>query len=92
MCGRFALFASGEELAAHHLIVEAPQLAQRYNITPTQSIVAVRSSDAGLTAALFRWGLIPATKPLGDQSLFGAKALRSLTALPQTLYKQSKRS
>jgi putative SOS response-associated peptidase YedK len=92
MCGRFALFASGEELAQRYPFVQMALFDARYNLAPTQSVPAVRSSDAGLRAALFRWGLIPATKPLGDQSLLGAKALRSLTALPQTLHKQSKRS
>jgi putative SOS response-associated peptidase YedK len=59
MCGRFALFASGEQLAERYPFVEVPQLASRYNIAPTQRVLAVRATDKGQEAALLRWGLIP---------------------------------
>jgi putative SOS response-associated peptidase YedK len=59
MCGRFALFASGEKLAARYPFVNEPQLALRYNIAPSQSVAAVRSTAAGKELVRLRWGLIP---------------------------------
>ena len=35
MCGRFALVATGEEVAAHYQLPETPFIAPRYNIAPT---------------------------------------------------------
>ncbi|MEZ4519144.1 MAG: SOS response-associated peptidase [Chloroflexota bacterium] len=61
MCGRFSLFADGEEVAAHYGLDEVPFLAPRYNIAPTQPVAAVRlaynSPERELTH--FQWGLIP---------------------------------
>lgn len=62
MCGRFALLAPGEVIAATFELDTAPEpLAARYNIAPTQPVLAVRQSSEGhgREAALFRWGLIP---------------------------------
>jgi putative SOS response-associated peptidase YedK len=71
MCGRFGLFHTWEELhAAYGLVVSQPlTLPARYNIAPSQNIVAIiragsregaAASDA-LTRvpAAFRWGLVP---------------------------------
>jgi putative SOS response-associated peptidase YedK len=71
MCGRFGLFHTWEELhAAYGLVVSQPlTLPARYNIAPSQNIVAIiragsregaAASDA-LTCvpAAFRWGLVP---------------------------------
>jgi putative SOS response-associated peptidase YedK len=46
MCGRLALFATGDELAERFQLVEAPLLGDCYIIAPTQAIGAVRSKDA----------------------------------------------
>ena len=59
MCGRFALFASGDEVAARFLLAEAPLFDPRYNIAPTQAVATVRVTPAGRAFALCRWGLIP---------------------------------
>ncbi len=64
MCGRFALHEPPEE------IVRAFQLARaglaggyvpRYNIAPTDDVLAVRVRDQskGRESALLRWGLVP---------------------------------
>ena len=58
MCGRFSLKASGQDLAEQSGLVEAPDLPPRYNIAPTQPVVAVRASASGREAALLRWGLV----------------------------------
>lgn len=61
MCGRFALFLPGESIAEQFQLAQTPTLFPRYNIAPTQPVVAVRL-NAQLPErelALFHWGLIP---------------------------------
>lgn len=60
MCGRFALAATGEEVAEHYQLPELPFVVPRYNIAPTQPVAAVRLNDAGEREfTFFQWGLIP---------------------------------
>jgi putative SOS response-associated peptidase YedK len=59
MCGRFALFASGDEVARRFELAETPLFEPRYNIAPTQAVAAVRSTDGLRNLSQFRWGLIP---------------------------------
>jgi putative SOS response-associated peptidase YedK len=59
MCGRFTLATSGAQLATQFALAEAPQLAPRYNIAPTQSVAVVRSGGAGRELVVLRWGLVP---------------------------------
>ncbi len=59
MCGRFTLAASGEQLALHFNLDEAPVVEARYNIAPTQPVVIIRQEDGRRIAELARWGLIP---------------------------------
>lgn len=60
MCGRFALAASGDEVALEYDLPETPFVAPRYNIAPTQPVIAVRLSERGEREfTFFRWGLIP---------------------------------
>lgn len=75
MCGRFGLIHSWEEIhAAYGLVSTSFVLPQRYNIAPSQEIVAIiraasreggaagAGGDAALARvpALLRWGLVPA--------------------------------
>ncbi len=60
MCGRFTLTRSAAEVAEHFELAEEPTLAPRFNIAPTQAVLAVRASESGQRAAsLARWGLVP---------------------------------
>jgi putative SOS response-associated peptidase YedK len=59
MCGRFSLFSPAPALAEAFDLAGFPELAPRYNIAPTQPVLAVRASDTGREAALLRWGLVP---------------------------------
>jgi putative SOS response-associated peptidase YedK len=61
MCGRFTLTASGEALAEFFGLSEVPLLTPRYNIAPTQLVLAVRRSagEDKPHAASLRWGLVP---------------------------------
>jgi putative SOS response-associated peptidase YedK len=60
MCGRFLLMTSGKDAAETYGLADAPELFPRYNIAPTQTVLAVRAGAAGLReATLLRWGLVP---------------------------------
>ncbi len=62
MCGRFALLVSGEEVARLFDVDSVPDpLPARYNIAPTQPVLALRLSADGQQRefALFQWGLVP---------------------------------
>lgn len=61
MCGRFALTASPEEIAQQLTLSSAPPLAPRYNIAPSQPVLAVRENRDShqRELAYFHWGLIP---------------------------------
>ena len=65
MCGRTALTASPAELREIFGLDAAPALVPRYNVTPSQGLVAVRAvlGEHGRAARGFttlRWGLVPA--------------------------------
>jgi len=68
MCGRFGLQATWEEMAAMYGLIGGPPEAMRvmpprYNIAPTQPVLAIRAARAGsggaAEATFFRWGLVP---------------------------------
>lgn len=59
MCGRFTLAAAIAELKAQFEDVEFPsQFAPRYNIAPSQPILAI-PNDGHQNAAFYIWGLVP---------------------------------
>jgi putative SOS response-associated peptidase YedK len=61
MCGRYTLRVSPAELAEIFATLREIDWSPRYNIAPTQTVVAVRQSEQadGRELALLRWGLIP---------------------------------
>ncbi|MBN9221166.1 MAG: SOS response-associated peptidase [Mesorhizobium sp.] len=68
MCGRFALTATPDQTAAFLGVTELEEFPARYNIAPTQPVLAAtagppREPGSNLPdrqAMLVRWGLIPA--------------------------------
>lgn len=77
MCGRFALAATGEEVAAHYQLSEVPFVVPRYNVAPTQPVAAVRlSHDGQREFTFFQWGLIPswAKDPTIGSKMINARA------------------
>lgn len=60
MCGRFTLRTSPQKLL-ENFGVSFPEFNPRYNIAPTQLVLAIRATPngAGRQAAAFRWGLVP---------------------------------
>ncbi len=59
MCGRFYLDAHEDELMAYFGLSSLPDVEPRYNIAPSQSILALVADAKGREGRLFRWGLIP---------------------------------
>jgi putative SOS response-associated peptidase YedK len=78
MCGRFTLTTPMPVLAEFFLFPEAAPQPPRYNIAPTQAVVAVRAAaDSGKRElCLFRWGLVPswADDPAIGNRLINARA------------------
>ncbi|MDG2268988.1 MAG: SOS response-associated peptidase [Alphaproteobacteria bacterium] len=73
MCGRFGLFHSWAEMhASYSMIGPALNLMPRYNIAPTQAVIAVirAANGAGREATGFQWGLVP---PWAKDPGIGAK-------------------
>lgn len=59
MCGRFALYHEGDEIAERFQLDRAAvELEPRYNIAPTQPVAVVVQTEERLLDA-YRWGLVP---------------------------------
>jgi putative SOS response-associated peptidase YedK len=60
MCGRFTIAASPGELMELMELAEIPDIRPRYNVAPSQEVLAARLNAAGTReAALLHWGLVP---------------------------------
>jgi putative SOS response-associated peptidase YedK len=59
MCGRFTLRTSEEVLARYFQATGIPTFRRRYNVAPTQTVLAVRQAHGERQWALLRWGLVP---------------------------------
>lgn len=61
MCGRFALYADGEQLAWRFGTPVPRPIAPRYNIAPSQPVLALRYNRDAKTREWthFVWGLVP---------------------------------
>jgi putative SOS response-associated peptidase YedK len=61
MCGRFTLTASAHDIEAAFGLYEGldPATPPRYNIAPTQQVLALRATEAGRRYGTLRWGLVP---------------------------------
>ncbi|MCS7066706.1 MAG: SOS response-associated peptidase, partial [Fimbriimonadales bacterium] len=78
MCGRFALYASTERLAEQFRLPLPFQIAPRYNIAPSQPVLALRAlreTNAREWTHL-QWGLVPrwAQDPKIGNRLINARA------------------
>jgi putative SOS response-associated peptidase YedK len=76
MCARFE-FAPPEDWVEEFGLTDAPDVPPRYNIAPTQDVLAVRRERSGSRQArLFRWGLVPywADDPAAGNRLINARA------------------
>jgi len=60
MCGRFGLWAEPQTIQDHFRLQEPLPLEPRYNIAPSQEILAVGQDESQQRhPAILRWGLIP---------------------------------
>jgi len=60
MCGRYVVNTTKETLSKKFKVKDVPDVKlSRFNIAPTQNILAVRSTEGERELALFHWGLIP---------------------------------
>lgn len=77
MCGRFSLVTDVEHLQSYYGLASAAAFtAPRFNIAPSQQVVAVVAVDGERHLELFRWGLIPswAKEPKMGYSTINARA------------------
>jgi putative SOS response-associated peptidase YedK len=58
MCGRFALYSSGEQIAEDFDLADTPIIVPHYIVTPTQTVPVVRVAEGGRELALLEWGLL----------------------------------
>lgn len=88
MCGRFAQRTDRKTLLKSFAVAEVPRLEPRYNISPTQEVLAVHASDDGREATLFKWGLVPSWAK--DASM-GARLInaRSETVAEKPAFRQA---
>lgn len=91
MCGRFALTASPQQVAQAVAVERLEAFPPRYNIAPTQPILAVLNDAAGERVGLLvRWGFVPAwVKDPADFSLL--INARSETASTKASFKNAMR-
>ncbi len=60
MCGRYTNTAGPEELNDRfHVPIESTEGTHRYNVAPTEKVLAVVAKDGVRRAELMRWGLVP---------------------------------
>jgi putative SOS response-associated peptidase YedK len=59
LCGRSAFLLPPEAMVALFKVLNEIDYPPRYNITPTQPIIAIVERQGRRTAELFRWGLVP---------------------------------
>jgi putative SOS response-associated peptidase YedK len=75
VCGRFNQTASGEEVAEAFGLDEAPDLAPRYSIAPTQpiAVVGVQPKTGRRGLASLTWGLVPRDSLGGERGFINAR-------------------
>ena len=76
MCGRFAQKSPRAKITKKFKVEEVPPLVERYNVAPTQTVLAVREASDGREATFLKWGLVPrwAKDPSIGNKLINARA------------------
>jgi putative SOS response-associated peptidase YedK len=60
MCGRYTLTTGPEQIAAQlGVSVATAEATHRYNVAPTEQVLAIASPKGAPEAELMRWGLVP---------------------------------
>ena len=79
MCGRYSLGSPDADLLRRRFLVgesvEVPEQEPRWNIAPTDPVLAVREEEAGRDLGVLRWGLVPGRwAEKGGRPLINARA------------------
>lgn len=78
MCGRFSLFSSESDLQERFQIENFADIdwTARYNIAPSQNVIAMIQDEGGNRAGFLRWGLVPswAKNPKIGYKMINARA------------------
>lgn len=76
MCGRFSLGASATTLVTQFDLASLPAWSPRYNIAPTQEVLAVLKTceSSSRRPRLLRWGLVP---PWADDPRIGNRLINA---------------
>ncbi|MBL9123132.1 MAG: SOS response-associated peptidase [Planctomycetaceae bacterium] len=89
MCGRFTLRTAPREVAELFAIDELPLFAPRYNIAPSQQVLAVGLRDDGRREfRQFAWGFIPSWSK-DPQSGHRPINIRSETVLEKPMFRSA---
>ncbi len=92
MCGRFALTHETELIIRHFETNNLPSILPRYNVAPSQSILALHKGTKGRQWSFLKWGLIPSWSKDSDigNKLINAKAetLREKPSFREALKKR----
>jgi len=88
MCGRYVQRTDAKKLAKEFKVAEVPAVEPRYNIAPTQDVLAVHETPDGREMAFYKWGLIPSWAK--DKSM-GARLInaRSETVAEKPAFRQA---
>lgn len=84
MCGRYSLTAGPDQVAAMFgLPISTSEATHRYNVAPTEQVLAVASPKGEPEAELMRWGLVPSwSKDLkGSAKMINAR-METVTTSP----------
>lgn len=59
MCGRFTLDTTANEIARQFEVEVGESISSRYNIAPSQQILAIAQIEAARSLVSMKWGLVP---------------------------------
>lgn len=79
MCGRFALYASENEIVSHFGLRQGFAMRPRYNIAPSQPVPVILSEKKQVTFA--KWGYVPPWAQADDPGYINAR-LETLNEKP----------
>ena len=89
MCGRFIQSTRADQLAKRFNLLAMPDLTPRYNVAPSQPVLALRMAESGQREAmLLRWGLIPAWSP-EPRTAYSTFNARAETVAEKPTYRQA---
>jgi putative SOS response-associated peptidase YedK len=79
MCGRFVQYSAPEVYASRFDLGSICEATPRYNLAPTQPVLAIRRTEAGKRELVpLRWGLVPSWSK-GPDSRYGMINARAET-------------